>query len=124
MWLGNANGELRIIHAPSMKTKFVHSLNSKDSLSDCIFDIVHVKADRKVMVSTRNDDVWIFSDALDKGSLRFYARLQLPDRYPVFHMAVVNVNESAEAWGTSSEKQSYGIVSALPIKMGLFRVAV
>ena len=105
VWLGNANGELRIIHAPTMKTKFVRSLNSKDSLSDYIFDIVHVKAHHKVMVSTCNDDVWIFSDALDKGSLRFYSRLQFSDGYPLFHMAVVNVNGSAEVWGTSSDNK-------------------
>ena len=105
MWLGNANGELRIIHAPTMKTKFVRSLNSKESMSDCILDIVHVKVDRKVMVSTHNGDVWIFSDVLDKNSLRFYSRFQFSYEYPVFHMTVVDINGFPEVWGTSSDNK-------------------
>ena len=105
MWLGNANGELRIIHAPTMKTKFVRSLNSRDSTSACVFDIVHVKANHKVMISTQNCDVWVFSDVLDKGGLRLYAHLQFPDENEVFHMTVVDVNGSPEVWGTCSENK-------------------
>ena len=105
VWLGNANGELRIIHAPTMKTKFVRSLNSKDSTSACIFDIVHVKTNHKVMVSTQNCDVWIFSDVLDKGGLRLYNHLQFPDECEVFCMTVVDVNGSPEVWGTRSENK-------------------
>ena len=105
VWLGSANGELRIIHAPTMKTKFVRSLNSKESISACILDIVHVKADHKVMVSTQNCDVWIFSDVLDKGGLRQYSHLQFPDEQEVFHMTVVDVNGSPEVWGTRSENK-------------------
>ena len=106
MWLGSVNGELRIIHAPTMKTKFICSLNSiKHPIPGCILDIVHVKANRKVIVSTRNYDVWIFLDIPDKGGLRLNSHLQFSDEYPVFHMTVVDVNGSSEVWGTSSENK-------------------
>ena len=105
VWLGNANGELRIIHAPTMKTKFVRGLNSKDSASACIFDIVHAKADRKVMISTQNCDVWIFSDVLDKGGLRLYSRVQIPDQCEVYRMTVVDVDGSPQVWGTCSDNK-------------------
>ena len=103
MWLGNANGELRIIHATTMKTQFVRSLNTKDSTSACILDIVHVKADHKVMVSTLNCDVWIFLDVLDKGGLRLHSHLKFSDE--LLHMTVVDVNGSPEVWGTYSDKK-------------------
>ena len=105
VWLGNANGELRIIHAPTMKTKFVRSLNSKEFTSARILDIVHVKADRKVVVSTKNCDVWIFSAVLDKGGLRLYSHIQFPDEQEVIHMTVVDVNGSPEVWGTRSDNK-------------------
>jgi len=106
MWLGSANGDLRVIHAPTMKTKAIYSLNSKDcSTPACILDIVHVKADHKVMVSTDDYSIWIFLDVLDKGSLRLHSHLQFSDEYPVFHMTVVDVNGSPEVWGTRSENK-------------------
>ena len=106
MWLGSVNGELRVIHAPTMKTQFVHSLSSRHFPTPaCILDIVHVKTDRKVMVSTHNFDFWIFSDVPDKSGLRLQSHLQFSDEYPVFHMAVVDVNGSLEVWGTRSENK-------------------
>ena len=106
MWLGSVNGELRVIHAPTMKTKFVRSLTSKHYPTPaCILDIVHVKADHKVMVSTHNFDFWIFSDIPDEGGLRLQSHLQFSDEYPVFHMTVVDVNGSPEVWGTRSENK-------------------
>ena len=106
MWLGSVNGELRVIHAPTLKTKFVRSLTSKQYPTPaCILDIVHVKADHKVMVSTDNFDFWIFSDIPGEDGLRLHSHLQFSDEYPVFHMTVVNVNGSPEVWGTSSENK-------------------
>ena len=106
MWLGSANGELRVIHAPTMKTKFVCSLNTIDHpIPACIVDIVHVKSARKVMVATRNSDVWIFMDIPDKGGLRLNSHLLFADEYQVFHMTVVDVNGSPEVWGTCSENK-------------------
>lgn len=94
MWLGSVNGELRVIHAPTMKTKFVCSLSLTNKHYPCILDIVHVKADHKVMVSTHNSDFWIFSDIPDEGGLRLQSHLQFSDEYPVFHMTIVDVNGS------------------------------
>ena len=84
-----------------MKINYIRSLNSKESTSADILDIVHVKAERKVVVSTKNCDVWIFSDVLDKGGLQRYSHIQFSDE--VFHMNVIDVNGSPEVWGTRSE---------------------
>ena len=106
MWLGSVNGELRVIHAPTMKTKFVSSLNSIDHpIPGCILEIVHVKSNRRVVVSTRNCDVWIFTDIPDKGGLRLTSHLRFSDEYQVFHMTVVDANGSPEVWGTCSENK-------------------
>ena len=106
MWLGSADGELKVIHAPSMKTKFASSLNTIDRpIPACIVDIIHVKSAHKVMVATRNCDVWIFLDIPDKGGLRLNTHLRFSEEYQVFHMTVVNVNGSSEVWGTSSENK-------------------
>ena len=105
MWLGNVEGELRVIHALTMRTIFVRHLASKDHTPECILDIVHVKDDHKVMVSTHNCDVWIFLDIPDQGGLRLHSHIQFSDQYSIFHMTVAVVNGSPEVWGTCSENK-------------------
>jgi len=105
VWLGNDQGELRVIDAKTLRLIFVRHLADKNHTSGCILDIVHVKDDHTVMVSTDNCDVWIFLDIPDQGGLQLHSHIKFSDQCLIFHMTVVVVNGSPEVWGTCSENK-------------------
>lgn len=89
VWMGTLAGTLKVFHAPTLKIRFKHTLQSEaGSRGQTISDIVHVEEMQTVLVSTSAGEVWSFLNTSDK--LRLQCKIKLTDGLPCHHLVKVS----------------------------------
>lgn len=107
MWIGTAQGILKLKHAPTLITKFKGELKTEGKSVDNTFvlAIVHVKKASSVLVSTDAGEIWAFDDKLTPEGLVIEERMKLKKGTNCYQMVVVEVQGSLEVWGTTDLTQ-------------------
>lgn len=106
MWIGTSQGNLRIIHAPSLEVKFSGKLLPTEHESAAILKIIHVEEENCVLASLTSSEVWCLHDKLI-GQPKSLAREQLISTTdeggiggPVYDLIKVKVDRRLQVWGT------------------------
>lgn len=109
MWIGTANGILKLKNTSTLNTKFKGELKTEgEPLSPQkihVLSIVHVEQTSSVIVSTDVGEIWAFSDKLTDKGLVIEEHMILKERANCYQMAVVEVEGSVEVWGTMDNSQ-------------------
>ena len=103
MWMGTSSGIINVFHTPTLKVRFTGKMEKPGgSAASFISNILHVQEVSSVLVSSRNGDIWIFSDQVVPGGLKVRDRITLPESSPCFHLVKVpsSVPGTVEVWGT------------------------
>ena len=109
MWIGTANGILKLKHTSTLNTKFKGELKtegeSRSPKDTHVLAIAHVEKTSSVIVSTNVGEIWAFVDKLAPEGLVIEEHMRLREGTSCYQMAVVEVEGSVEVWGTMDDAQ-------------------
>ena len=109
MWIGTAEGILKIKHTTTLNTKFKGELKPEEEppspRNTHVLAIVHVEKKSSVIVSTDTGEIWAFSDKLTREGLVIEEHMRLQVGKSCYQMVVVEVEGSVEVWGTLDNSQ-------------------
>ncbi len=103
IWMGTANGTIKIFHAPTLKIRFAGKMAvSGGGPASFVLNILHVEEISCVLVANHSGEIWVFSDRVLPGGLKIRERISLPDFSPCFHLVKVLHPDpnKVEVWGT------------------------
>lgn len=88
MWMGTSAGILKIFHAPTLKTKFIHALDTRNA-SKSVLDILYVEAMQAVFISSFSGEVWSFFDTIMKTGLKLNYKIVMVEGTYCYRFAKV-----------------------------------
>ena len=94
--MGTLTGVIKVIHAPTLKTKFTCTLETEEAQGKrTILDILYVLEMRTVLVTLKSDnlvgEVWSFEDTAEEGGYRLKSKIRSSDESPCYNMVKVCV---------------------------------
>lgn len=100
-WMGTSTGNLRILHAPTLKLCHSWKLPSSDDKPSSILKILHVQEMSCVLVTTHGAEIWSLHDRLvGTTGLQILQHMMIED-CPVYDLVKVNMPDGrVEVWGT------------------------
>ena len=103
IWMGTVQGNIRIIHSPTLSVKYSGQLPQEPS---AILKIIHVEEERCVVVSVYSGEIYVVHDRLigQPAGLVKHQHIVMNDRDdcgPVFDLVKVKMEDgSFQVWGT------------------------